>query len=81
MSNIVKVDWWNEELDIYYRKMGYPKCVWKDNEGLPYGIYYYFDIESDPLNCECYWYKTVEERDKIFLKNIENEAKYLKEEV
>ena len=49
MSNKEKVDWWGEQLDTYYKKMGHPKKVWKDNEGLPYGIYYYFDKENDPF--------------------------------
>ena len=67
MDNVVKVDWWSEELDIYYRKNGYPKSVWKDNEGLPYGIYYYFDRKNDPFNVvECRWYKTEQERDRMF---------------
>ena len=66
MNNIIKVDWWTEELDTYYRKNGYPKSVWKDNEGLPYGIYYYFDRKNDPFDVECRWYKTEQERDKVF---------------
>ena len=39
---------------------------WEDNEGLPYGIYYYFDREADPLDIECEWFKTEQERDKVF---------------
>ena len=66
MSNIIKVDWWSEELDTYYRKNGYPKSVWKDNDGLPYGIYYYFNRKNDPFDVECRWYKTEQERDKVF---------------
>jgi hypothetical protein len=65
-NNIVKVDWWGEELDTYHKKMGSPKKIWKDNEGLPYGIYYYFDKEEDPFDRECFWFKTIEERDKAF---------------
>jgi hypothetical protein len=67
MSNIIKVNWWNEELDIYYRKMGYPKTIWKNNEGLPYGIYTYANREKDPFDCECEWFSTKEERDKKYL--------------
>ena len=74
VSNILKVDWWDDELDIYYRKMGYPKSVWKNNEGLPYGIYYYFDREADPLNIECRWYATEQERDKVFAEDLKNET-------
>ena len=66
MDNVVKVDWWGEQLDTYYKRMEYPKKVWKDNEGLPYGIYYYFDREADPLDIECEWFKTEQERDKVF---------------
>ena len=73
MDNIIKVDWWSEELDIYYRKNGYPKSVWKDNEGLPYGIYYYFDRQNDPFDVECRWYKTEQERDKAFNKFVVEE--------
>ena len=64
MSNKVKVNWWDEELDTYHKKMGSPKKIWKDNEGLPYGIYY-FDNEEQNY-CECFWFKTIEERDKAF---------------
>ena len=70
MDNVAKVDWWSEELDIYYRKNGYPTSVWKDNEGMPYGIYYYFDKENDLFDVECFWFKTIEERDKAFDEEI-----------
>ena len=74
VCNIFKVNWWDEELDIYYRNMGHPKSVWKNNEGLPYGIYYYFDREADPLNIECRWYATEQERDKVFAEDLKNET-------
>ena len=45
--------------------MGYPKSVWKNNEGLPYGIYHYDNEEHD--YCECFWFKTEQERDKKYL--------------
>ena len=35
----IKVHWETEELDSYYRKNHYPEKVWKDNEGMPFGIY------------------------------------------
>ena len=68
-NNIIKVDWWGEELDTYHKKMGSPKKIWKDNEGLPYGIYYYFDKEEDLFPIECRWFKTEQERDKVFEEN------------
>jgi len=62
--HISKVNWQDEELDIYYRKNGYPKSIWQDNEGKPFGIYYYFDKERDPLDVECRWFATEQERDQ-----------------
>ena len=38
-TKAIKVHWETEELDSYYRKNGYPKKVWKDNEGMSLGIY------------------------------------------
>ena len=72
MCNIFKVNWWDEELDIYYRNMGHPKSVWKNNEGLPYGIYHYDNEEHD--YCECFWYKTEQERDKVFAEILKDET-------
>jgi len=70
MEDVLKVNWWDEELHLYYRKMGYPKSVWENNEGLPYGIYYYFDKENDPYDYECRWFKTEQERDKEFEESV-----------
>jgi hypothetical protein len=36
MINMLKANWQDEELDIYYRKNGYPKSVWKKYKGMPY---------------------------------------------
>lgn len=58
-DKVIKVHWQNEELDIYYKKMGYPKSIWKDNEGKPFGIYFY--IDEDCIDCS--WYATETERD------------------
>ena len=63
MSKVIKVNWQDEELDIYYKKNGYPKSVWKDNEGLPFGIQSEYENE---------WFKTEQERDKIF-KEVDDE--------
>ena len=60
MSKVIKVNWQDEELDTYYKKMGYPKSVWKDNEGLPFGIQSEYENE---------WFKTEQERDQIFKEN------------
>ena len=37
---------------------------------MPYGIYYYFDKENDLFDVECFWFKTIEERDKAFDEEI-----------
>lgn len=65
MVKAVKVNWFDEELDKYYRKMGEPEEVWKDNEGMPFGIYYYenWDSNCDEQLIEVEWFKTEEERD------------------
>ena len=54
-----KIYWQDEGLDTYYRKMGYPKKIWVDNEGLPFGI---------RNEHECYWYASEDVRDKEFEK-------------
>ena len=36
---MIKVHWETEELDRKYKDNGYPEKVWKDNEGMPFGIY------------------------------------------
>ena len=69
----VKVHWETEELDRYYRKNHYPEKVWKDNEGMPFGIYL---IDEDDFGSIDYveWFRTEEERDKEFNKLIKEEA-------
>ena len=63
---IRKVNWQDEELDIYYKKNGYPKSVWQDNEGKPFGIYGY-DSQEDADNgydvVDIQWFATEQERD------------------
>ena len=79
MNNMLKVNWQDEELDIIYRKQGYPEKVWKDNEGMPYGIYYYSDNFTDINNWkitiaetwnmdieDVEWFATEQERDQTF---------------
>ena len=63
----IEVNWWEEELDSWYRKNDYPKKVWKDNEGRPFGIYGYGDKELED-RIDATWYKTEEERDKDWKK-------------
>jgi hypothetical protein len=76
---MLKVNWQDEELDIIYRKQGYPEKVWKDNEGMPYGIYYYSDNFTDINNWkitiaetwnmdieDVEWFATEQERDQTF---------------
>ena len=69
----VKVHWETEELDRYYRKNHYPEKVWKDNEGMPFGIYL---IDEDDFGSIDYveWFRTEEERDKEFNKWNKEEA-------
>ena len=73
-TKTIKVHWETEELDSYYRKNGYPKKVWKDNEGMPLGIYI-IEIGEDDFESvlDCYWFSTEEQRDKAF-KAFEEEA-------
>ena len=69
----VKVHWETEELDRHYRKNGHPEKVWKDNEGMPFGIYL---IDEDDFGSIDYveWFRTEEERDKEFNELIKEEA-------
>ncbi len=69
----VKVHWETEELDRYYRKNHYPEKVWKDNEGMPFGIYL---IDEDDFGSIDYveWFRTEEERDKEFNELIKEKA-------
>ena len=67
----IEVNWWEEECDVFYRNLGYPKKVWKDNEGRPFGIYGYDDRELED-HIDTTWYKTEEERDKKY-KEVERE--------
>tara|TARA_R100000781_G_scaffold114152_1_gene84239 strand:+ start:335 stop:538 length:204 start_codon:yes stop_codon:yes gene_type:complete len=57
-SGDYKVNWYDEELDKFYGD---------HNKGLVWGIYSY--IEEDIV--EVNWFKTEEERDKIFLERKE----------
>ena len=65
-NKVIKVHWQNEELDIYYKKMGYPKSIWQDNEGKPFGIYSYIDEDC----VDCSWYATENERDNALHKEL-----------
>ena len=69
----IKVHWETEELDRYYRKNHYPEKVWKDNEGMPFGIYL---INEDDLGSIDYveWFRTEEERNKEFNKLIKEDT-------
>ena len=70
-----KVHWETEELDRHYRKNGHPKKVWKDNEGMPFGIYLIGIGEDDFESIEdAQWFRTKEERDKEFNKLIKEIA-------
>ena len=68
-NKFIKVHWETEELDRHYRKNGHPKKVWKDNEGMPFGIYT-IEIGEDDFEsiADAEWFSTEEERDKEFNK-------------
>ncbi len=63
----VKINWQEEGLDTYYKRMSYPKKVWKDNEGMPFGIATFNadDIYLEEME-EMEWFSTEEERDQMF---------------
>ena len=71
----IKVHWETEELDRYYRKNHYPEEVWKDNEGMPFGIYLIGIGEDDFESIEdAQWFSTEEERDTEFNELIKEDA-------
>tara|TARA_R100001079_G_C4366075_1_gene117042 strand:- start:292 stop:486 length:195 start_codon:yes stop_codon:yes gene_type:complete len=57
MSNIVKVNWYEERLHEFYETD-------KDNNGYIHGIYLYYG--NEPFDYECRWFKTEQEREKYF---------------
>jgi len=66
----VKINWQEEGLDTYYKRMGYPKEVCKDNEGMPFGIALFNADDTyleEELDIE--WFSTEEERDQMFSEN------------
>ena len=71
----VKVHWETEELDRKYKDNGYPEKVWKDNEGMPFGIYLIEIGEDDFESIEyAQWFSTEKERDREFNKLIKEVA-------
>ena len=64
MNKAVFVNWYDEELDKYYKNDR------PDNEGLIYGIYLYEN--EDDFHCEAQWYKTEKIREKNFKKYCKN---------
>ena len=74
-NKFIKVHWETEELDRKYKDNGYPEEVWKDNEGMPFGIYLIHIGEDDFESIEdAQWFSTKEERDKEFDKLIKEVA-------
>ena len=72
---MIKVHWETEELDRKYKDNGYPKKVWKDNEGMPFGIYLIHIGEDDFESIEdAQWFSTEEERNEKFNKLIKEVA-------
>ena len=68
---MIKVHWETEELDRKYKDNGYPEKVWKDNEGMPFGIYT-IEIGEDDFESilAAEWFCTEEERDFAFKKYV-----------
>ena len=68
---MIKVHWETEELDRHYKKNGHPKKVWKDNEGIPFGIYTIETGEDDFESIlDTDWFCTEEETDFVFKKYV-----------
>ena len=59
MSEYIKVNWYDEELDKFYDTD-------KDNKGLIWGVYY---LEGEDV-IEANWFKTEDERDKAMSKVV-----------
>ena len=77
-DKFIKVHWETEELDRKYKDNGYPEKVWKDNEGMPFGIYLICIGEDDFESIEdAQWFSTEEERDKEFNKLIKEVAEWI----
>ena len=62
MNKAVYVNWYNEELDKYYKEDR------PDNEGLIHGVYFY---DEDNEHIETIWFKTEEKRNRFF-KTVKN---------
>ena len=74
-DKFIKVHWETEELDRHYRKNGHPEKVWKDNEGMPFGIYLIHIGEDDFESIEdAQWFSTDDERNEKFNKLIKEVA-------
>ena len=61
-----KANWFEENFDECQEDKG--------NKGYEHGIFYYEDKEdimNDQTPCDVTWFKTEEERDKIFLEGAE----------
>ena len=71
----IKVHWETEELDRKYKDNGYSEKVWKDNEGMPFGIYL-IDIGEDDFESieDAQWFRSEKERDRKFNKLIKENA-------
>jgi hypothetical protein len=57
MNKAVYVNWYNEELDKYYKEDR------PDNEGLIHGVYFY---DEDNEHIETMWFKTEKKRNNFF---------------
>ena len=71
----IKVHWETEELNRKYKDNGYSEKVWKDNEGMPFGIYL-IDIGEDDFESieDAQWFRSEKERDRKFNKLIKENA-------
>ena len=67
MSNkVIKVQIKNSIFTIKELDSGWPKSIWEDNEGKPFGIYSYIDEDCVGTS----WYATKNERDNALHKEL-----------
>tara|TARA_R100000234_G_scaffold76016_1_gene47166 strand:+ start:312 stop:515 length:204 start_codon:yes stop_codon:yes gene_type:complete len=55
---VIKINWQKEKLHLWYKKMGYPEKVWKDNQGYKYGIRIFENGDKEDM-----WFNTEKSQD------------------
>ena len=67
MSNkVIELHWYSKNLEADCGKVDYPKSLWQESGGKPFGIY--FDIDEYTYGCQ--WYATENERDNALHKEL-----------